>query len=363
LHFLVMDYVDGTNLLDAVKKFGPMDLGRAASYVRQVALALDNAFRAGIIHRDIKPGNVLIDRRGTAKLLDMGLARFFKDHTDQLTMKYDDKIVLGTADYVAPEQVANSHAVDIRADIYGLGATYYFLLAGHPPFPTGTVSQKLLWHRTKEPTPIKEIRPDVPDEVAAILARMMAKDPKARYQTPAQVAAELEAVVPAVVQLPAEEEMPVLSPAATEGAESEAEIETPEPVGVAAEPQPVARAASGVVGAGATTRSPFGAPAAASFGAPAAASNPWGPAPVARAGSGVRPGLPPRLPTGHPPGETVSARAEQTPAGNRPVGAAHPFRADVTDPAPAKKPWGVILAAVGGAVVAGGAAVLMKVLG
>ncbi|HYH67039.1 MAG TPA: protein kinase [Urbifossiella sp.] len=359
LHFLVMDYVDGTNLLDVVKKHGPMDLGRAASYIRQVALALDNAFRAGIIHRDIKPGNVLIDRRGTAKLLDMGLARFFKDHTDQLTVKYDDKIVLGTADYVAPEQVANSHAVDIRADIYGLGATYYFLLAGHPPFPSGTVSQKLLWHRTKEPTPIREIRPDVPDEVAAILARMMAKDPKARYQTPAQVAAELEAVVPAVVPLPAEEEMPVLSPAATEGAESEADVETPQPVGVSAEP--VARAASGVVGAGATVRSPFGAPAAVPFGPAPAASNPWSPS--ARSGSGVRPGLPPRLPTVHPAGETVSARAEQTPAGKRPAGSAHPFRADVTEPTPKKKPWGVILAAVGGAAVAGAAAVLMKVLG
>ncbi len=355
LHFLVMDYVDGTNLLDVVKKYGPMDLGRAASYVRQVALALDSAFRAGIIHRDIKPGNVLIDRRGTAKLLDMGLARFFKDHTDQLTVKYDDKIVLGTADYVAPEQVANSHAVDIRADIYGLGATYYFLLAGHPPFPTGTVSQKLLWHRTKEPTPIKEVRPDVPDEVAAVVARMMAKDPKARYQTPAQVAAELEALVPAVVALPALEEMPVLSPAATEGAESEAEIETPEPVGVAAEPEPVSRAASGSVAAPAA-RSPFGAPPAA--------SNPWGPAPASRPGSNVRPGLPPRLPTvPHPSGETVAARVEQTPAGKRPASAAHPFRADVTESAPAKKPWGVILAAVGGAVVAGAAAVLMKVLG
>jgi serine/threonine protein kinase len=86
-----------------------------------------------------------------ARVLDLGLARFLNDHTDQLTIKYDDKIVLGTADYVAPEQVANSHAVDIRADIYGLGATFYFLLAGHPPFPTGTVSQKLLWHRTKDP--------------------------------------------------------------------------------------------------------------------------------------------------------------------------------------------------------------------
>src|SRR5581483_6918273 len=156
LHFIVMEYVDGSDLLAIVKKFGPLDAGRATHYVRQVAVGLDYAFRNGIIHRDIKPGNVLVDRKGVARILDMGLARFYKDHADQLTLKYDDKIVLGTADYVAPEQVANSHAVDIRADIYALGATFYFLLAGHPPFPTGTVSQKLLWHRTKDTTPIRQ---------------------------------------------------------------------------------------------------------------------------------------------------------------------------------------------------------------
>ena len=216
LHFIVMDYVDGPNLLEVVKKFGPMDIGRACSYISQTASGLDYAFRNGLIHRDVKPGNVLIDRHGTARLLDMGLARFFQDHTDQLTIKYDDKIVLGTADYVAPEQVANSHSVDIRADIYGLGATFYFLLAGHPPFPTGTVSQKLLWHRTKEPTPLRQIRPDVPEGLALIVARMMAKDPKARHQTPAQVVADLQPWVPAQVPLPAAEEMPVLSPAVTD---------------------------------------------------------------------------------------------------------------------------------------------------
>src|SRR5688500_2360641 len=117
LHFIVMDYVDGSNLLEVVKKFGAMDIGRTVSYAHQIAVALDYAFRAGIIHRDVKPGNVLIDRRGVATVLDMGLARFYKDQNDLLTVKYDDKIVLGTADYVAPEQVANSHDVDVLADI------------------------------------------------------------------------------------------------------------------------------------------------------------------------------------------------------------------------------------------------------
>lgn len=248
LHFIVMDYVNGTNLLEIVKRFGPLDIGRAVSYTRQVALGLDYAFRNKIIHRDIKPGNVMIDRKGTARLLDMGLARFINDHSDQLTIKYDDKVVLGTADYVAPEQVANSHAVDIRADIYGLGATLYFLLAGHPPFPTGTVSQKLLWHRTKEPTPIRAIRPEIPEGLAAVLARMMAKDPKARYQTPAQVAAALEEWQPAVVPLPAPEEMPRLCPAVLEllRDEPESTVELPPPVPVESVRQPVPAATAPV---------------------------------------------------------------------------------------------------------------------
>jgi eukaryotic-like serine/threonine-protein kinase len=215
-HFIVMDYVEGPNLLEVVKQFGPMDIGRAVSYVRQIAEGLDHAFRNGIIHRDIKPGNILIDCTGHAQLLDLGLARFYNDHTDQLTIKYDDKIVLGTADYIAPEQVVNSHAVDIRADIYALGSTLYFLLAGHPPFPVGTVSQKLLWHRTKEPTPVRENRPEVPEALAAVLAKMMAKETRPRYQTPAQVSTALAQFVPAVVPLPRPEEMPRLSPAAME---------------------------------------------------------------------------------------------------------------------------------------------------
>jgi eukaryotic-like serine/threonine-protein kinase len=220
LHFIVMEYVDGTNLLDVVKRYGPMNIHRATHYIRQVALGLDYAFRGGIIHRDIKPGNILIDRHGTAKLLDLGLARFYHDQTDMLTVKYDDKVVLGTADYVAPEQVANSHAVDVRADIYALGASLYYLLAGHPPFPTGTVSQKLLWHRTKDPTPIRQVRPEVPEGLAALVTKMMQKDPAARYQTPQEVADELEQWVPVEVPLPAPEEMPKLSPAASENLES-----------------------------------------------------------------------------------------------------------------------------------------------
>ena len=216
LHYIVMEYVRGSNLLDTVKGFGPLSVARTCSYMKQVADGLEFAYRKGIIHRDVKPGNILVDKDGHAKVLDMGLARFYNDQADQLTVKYDDKIVLGTADYVAPEQVANSHAVDVRADVYALGASMYFLLAGHPPFPTGTVSQKLLWHRTKDPTPLKQIRPELPEELVAIVAKMMAKDPKARFQTPAAVAEVLTPWIPEVVELPSKKEIPALSIAAEE---------------------------------------------------------------------------------------------------------------------------------------------------
>jgi len=358
LHFIVMDYVDGSDLLSIVKKHGPMNIDRAVSYIKQTATGLDYAFRSGLIHRDIKPGNVLVDRKGVARILDMGLARFYKDHSDQLTMKYDDKIVLGTADYVAPEQVANSHSVDIRADIYGLGATFYFLLAGHPPFPVGTVSQKLLWHRTKEPTPIQQIRPEVPDGLAAILARMMAKDPKVRYQTPAQVAAELEPWLSPNVPLPVDEEMPQLSAAAMEGAEQPEDPPSEPPM--AEEPE--------LVGAGVTARGgmpkpekrsgPFGAPAARAVQSPFAAPavSPWN-APLPN----PFPATPARQPQSAI--ETAQAAAEQTPIG-QPAAAPNPFaRGDLSDAAPKKTNWGMIAAALGGAVVAGGAIAALKFFG
>jgi serine/threonine protein kinase len=304
-----------------------MDIRRAISYIRQTAVGLDFAFRNAIIHRDIKPGNVLIDRKGVARILDMGLARFLNDHGDQLTLKYDDKIVLGTADYVAPEQVANSHAVDIRADIYALGATFYFLLAGHPPFPTGTVSQKLLWHRTKDPTPIRQIRPDVPDAIALIVGKMMAKDPKARYQTPAQVAAELDPFLTEPVALPPEEEMPALSPAATEGMNQEVPLE---PVLEPAAPTTTANAAVGSAKAtgGAAVMTP---PAANPFGP--TANTPWGNSPTP-----VRHNTPPSPLPGTKPGSrtTMKPASAQPPA---PVAAESAAGADATPPAKRSNPF------------------------
>src|SRR6516164_1460235 len=169
LHFLVMEHVDGASLQEIIKKNGPMDVLRACHYIRQAALGLQHAHdAAGLVHRDIKPGNILVDRNGIVKILDMGLARFFYDEEDILTKKYDEN-VLGTADYLAPEQATDSHNVDIRADIYSLGATFYFVLTGRTPFGEGTIAQKLLWHQTRKPRPIRSLRPDVPDGIAAVL--------------------------------------------------------------------------------------------------------------------------------------------------------------------------------------------------
>ncbi|MFL5340818.1 MAG: protein kinase domain-containing protein [Gemmataceae bacterium] len=214
LHFLVMEYVDGASLQEIIKRSGPMDPTRACHYIAQAAIGLQHAYdKAGLVHRDIKPGNILIDRTGIVKILDMGLARFFHDEEDLLTKKYDES-VLGTADYLAPEQAIDSHSVTIRADIYSLGATFYFMLTGSPPFTEGTVAQKLIWHQTRMPKSVSVIRSDVPQPVVAVIEKMMAKDANSRYQWPNEVAEALAPFTTGSIPPPPDIEMPKLSPAA-----------------------------------------------------------------------------------------------------------------------------------------------------
>jgi serine/threonine protein kinase len=221
LHFLVMEHVDGSSLQEIIKKTGPMDVVRACHYIRQAAMGLQHAHEtAGLVHRDIKPGNILIDRNGIVKILDMGLARFFHDEDDILTKKYDEN-VLGTADYLAPEQALDSHSVDIRADIYSLGATFYFCLTGKTPFAEGTVAQKLIWHQTRQPKSLKSLRPEVPDGVVAIIERMMAKDAGQRYQMPHMVVDALAPWTQTPIPPPPDEEMPQFSLAAMGGPTTE----------------------------------------------------------------------------------------------------------------------------------------------
>ncbi len=190
-YFLVLEYVDGKNLADLLRaRGGRLAYGEAAGLVAQAAAGLQHAHEKGLVHRDVKPGNLLVDRDGVVKILDMGLARFFEDENDQLTKKFESGAVMGTADYVAPEQLLDSSAADCRADLYSLGATLYHLIAGQTPF-TGTTTAKLVAHQLKTAPPVHEVRPEVPVGLSDVVARMMAKDPAARYQTAAEVVHDL----------------------------------------------------------------------------------------------------------------------------------------------------------------------------
>ncbi|WP_166820134.1 protein kinase domain-containing protein [Thalassoroseus pseudoceratinae] len=191
IHFLVMEYVEGRDLQEIVAQDGVIGYVEAAEYIRQSASGLAHAHAAGMVHRDIKPGNLLVDRNGNVRILDMGLARFFDNEDEEsLTVAHDEK-VLGTADYLAPEQALDSHNVDHRADLYSLGCTFYFILTGHPPFREGTLAQRLMAHQTKEPLPIQNDRVDVPEDLLAIIRRMMAKKVEERHQTAEEIMQDL----------------------------------------------------------------------------------------------------------------------------------------------------------------------------
>lgn len=192
VHYLIMDFVDGTDLQVLVSRSGPLPYRTAADYTRQAADGLAYAHRSGLIHRDIKPANLLVDKAGTVKILDMGLARFTDESQGSLTMAYDQKMI-GTVDYLAPEQALDSHHVDARVDIYSLGCALYFMLTGDAPFPQGTIAQRILQHQTAEPTDIHKTRPEVPDDLIAICRKMMAKSADDRYQTADEVSAALSA--------------------------------------------------------------------------------------------------------------------------------------------------------------------------
>jgi len=221
LHFLIMEYVPGAALDRLVAQRGPLPVGEACEYVRQAALGLQHAHERGLVHRDVKPHNLILvgggvvsgewsgrpgsgpdvtPREGrrpvdqppltthhspTVKILDFGLARLADDATDPSAP------VLGTPDYIAPEQARSPGGADIRADVYGLGGTLFFLLTGRPPFAGETALQKLLAHQECPPPRVTDHRPDVPAELAALLERMLAKDPARRPATPLDVAREL----------------------------------------------------------------------------------------------------------------------------------------------------------------------------
>lgn len=210
LHYLVMEYIEGTDLYHMVRKRGPLPISEACEYIRQGSLGLQHAHEAGLIHRDIKPSNFLVDRAGVVKLLDLGLARFADETPDALTQRFDNNNVLGTADYVAPEQTRDSHEVDQRCDIYALGGTLYFLLTGQAPFPDGTPADKMIAHRQRRPQAVRQLRPDVPPGLALVIDKMMAKNPDDRFDSAAEVAEVLIPWLPVVVPPPKAEPLPAM---------------------------------------------------------------------------------------------------------------------------------------------------------
>jgi serine/threonine-protein kinase len=191
-HYIVMEYVEGRDLHRLINDDGPLDPEKAADYICQAAIGLAHAHEKQLVHRDIKPANLLLDKSGVVKLLDLGLAKLTEDDLTSLTLANEEN-VLGTADYLAPEQALNSHEADHRSDIYSLGCTLYFLLVGRPPFPEGTISERLLKHQVETPKPIEEVRPDVPLSLIEICQKMMSKKPVLRYQTAQEVADKLTA--------------------------------------------------------------------------------------------------------------------------------------------------------------------------
>jgi WD40 repeat protein/serine/threonine protein kinase len=195
-HFFAMELVEGTDLAKLVKQRGPLPVREACEYVRQAALGLQHAFERGLVHRDVKPANLLLTTTGVVKVLDMGLARLdaLRESESASTLTQEGT-VMGTPDYMAPEQALRSHDVDIRADLYALGCTLFFLLTGRVPFAGGSATEKLLRRQVEAAPDVRSRRPDVPEAVAAVVAKLMATRPADRYQTPAELALALEDIL------------------------------------------------------------------------------------------------------------------------------------------------------------------------
>ena len=201
---LATEYIEGSDLAQVVKEQGPLPVAQACEYVRQAVLGLQHAHERGLVHRDIKPHNLMRTPEGTVKILDFGVASLLNGMEDEPPRADppeapagDGSVTdfgqgIGSPDYVAPEQVRDAHSADTRSDIYSLGCTLYFLLTGRPPF-AGTVYQKIAAHLERTLPPLSECRSDLPPGLQRVLDRMTAKDPAARYQTPAQAAEALDA--------------------------------------------------------------------------------------------------------------------------------------------------------------------------
>ena len=194
VHFLVMQYVEGQDLSALIKKDGPFSVAKAVNYILQAARGLEFAHGEGVIHRDIKPANLLLDKKGVVKILDMGLARLDHPGGDAATQAEltGTGAVMGTVDYMAPEQALNTKHADKRADIYSLGITLFYLIAGKCAYDGETLMEKLMAHQTKSIPSLKDVQASIPDSVQAIFAKMVAKKREDRYQSMTEVIGDLE---------------------------------------------------------------------------------------------------------------------------------------------------------------------------
>jgi eukaryotic-like serine/threonine-protein kinase len=194
IHLLVMEFVDGLSLDRVVEKKGPLSVAHACSFVGQAALGLQHAHENGLVHRDIKPHNLMLTRKSVVKVLDFGLA-LLAQRSQSAPGITATNMFMGTPDYMAPEQASNARTADIRADIYALGCTLYHLLTGRPPFPSGEWLEKVMAHAGEIPTPLIEKRSDIPQALSDFVARMLAKGPAERPATPGEVAKALSPFV------------------------------------------------------------------------------------------------------------------------------------------------------------------------
>ncbi len=190
--YIAMEYIPGKTLSRLVHANGPMAPRRASRLIAEAASGLDHAHNLGLVHRDLKPGNIMITPHDHAKVLDLGLALVEGEQIEDHEVVGGQGYILGTMDYIAPEQTTDAAAVDRRSDIYALGCTLYFALTGQAPFPGGTSKDKIHRHRLEEPIPIEELRPDLPPGLGDVVRRMMAKDPARRYQSAIDVAEALQ---------------------------------------------------------------------------------------------------------------------------------------------------------------------------
>jgi serine/threonine protein kinase len=197
-HFFVMEWVEGLDLGAVVEQTGPLPVPLALDFIRQAALGLQHAHERGLIHRDVKPGNLLLDpEQSVVKVFDLGLVRITQtvDAGSMTHLTFEDDMI-GTPDYVAPEQILTPLEIDHRVDVYSLGCTLYFLLTGGPPFLGASGTLKLTKQVSADPEPIEQLRQDLGPEASALVRRMMAKNPADRPQTMAEAAAALAGLIP-----------------------------------------------------------------------------------------------------------------------------------------------------------------------